>query len=60
LDHDPPFEPIVALHDLLLQLATANLPQAGATVRTIKRALGAGGNLLGVLSTYSRYFRASD
>src|SRR5689334_19072673 len=30
LDQNPRFEPIVALHDLLLQLASANRPQAGA------------------------------
>src|ERR1700758_347794 len=30
LDQKPGFEPIVALHDLLLQLASANWPQAAA------------------------------
>src|ERR1700746_1277765 len=30
LDQNPRFEPIFALHDLLLQLASANRPQAGA------------------------------
>jgi hypothetical protein len=60
LDQNPGFEPIVALHDLLLQLASANRPQGGCTVWTIKRTQGAVVNLLGVFFSYSRYFQASD